>query len=53
MVRRFLCCISTKENIPTSLTNMDNNVYTLPKGYTIMSFADKSFDADKYFDAIM
>jgi GNAT superfamily N-acetyltransferase len=44
--------ISTTEKIPTSRIDINDNVYTLPKGYTIMSFADKSFDADKYFDAI-
>lgn len=44
--------ISTTEKISTSRIDINDNVYTLPKGYTIMSFADKSFDADKYFDAI-
>ncbi|MDF2484827.1 MAG: GCN5-related N-acetyltransferase [Herbinix sp.] len=44
--------ISTTEKIPTSRIDINDNVYTLPKGYTIMSFADKSYDADKYFDAI-
>jgi predicted N-acetyltransferase YhbS len=44
--------ISTTEKIPTSRIDINDSVYTLPKGYTIMSFADKSFDADKYFDAI-
>lgn len=44
--------IPTAEKVPTSRIDINDNVYTLPKGYTIMSFADKSFDADKYFDAI-
>lgn len=44
--------IATTEKVQTSRIDINDNVYTLPKGYTIMSFADKSFDADKYIDAI-
>ena len=38
--------ISTTEKNLTSRIDSKDNIYTLPKGYTIMSFADKNFDPD-------
>lgn len=44
--------IATAKKVQTSRIDINDKVYALPKGYKIMSFADKSFDPDKYFDAI-
>ena len=38
--------ISTTEKNLTSRIDIKDNIYILPKGYTIMSFADKNFDPD-------
>lgn len=44
--------IPTTEKLSTSRIDINNNDYVLPDGYAIMSFADSSFDVDKYYDAI-
>ncbi len=44
--------IATNEILSMLRIDINDNTYTLPYGYKIMSFADKGFDADKFFDAI-
>jgi len=44
--------IPTARCSSTARIDCGNNSYTLPEGYTIMSFDDKRFDVEKYNDAI-
>lgn len=44
--------IPTGQNATTARIDCENNAYILPDGYTIMSFDDKNFDPNKYYDAI-
>ena len=44
--------IPTREKSSVARIDIHNNSYNLPAGYTIMSFNDSRFDADKYYKAI-
>jgi len=44
--------IPTAQSSSTARIDCVNNHYTLPDNYTIISFDDKRFDAEKYYDAI-
>ena len=44
--------IPTSQKSSTARIDVNNNVYTLPDGYKIMSFDDDNFDVDRYYSAI-
>lgn len=44
--------IATSQKSSAARIDIGNNVYTLPDGYSIMSFDDESFDVDRYYASI-
>jgi len=44
--------IPTKQKSSVARIDINQNAYTLPDGYSIMSFDDDGFNADRYYDAI-
>ena len=44
--------IATTQKSAVARIDADNTAYDLPDGYTIMSFADRGFDVEKYYKSI-
>ena len=44
--------IPTTQKSSVAITEINNNYYTLPEDYKIISFDDKSFDIERYYNAI-
>lgn len=44
--------IPTEKKSSMARIDIKDNTYVLPEGYTIMSFADRHFNYDKYYEAI-
>ena len=43
---------ATEKKTSVAVIDIDNLNYTLPEGYSIISFADSEFDVDRYYNAI-